>query len=171
MSDMDTVATATPRLLLIDPATAVVGPNVRLDARLDKRFSASIRERGVLTPVVGHLNEDNFFVVDEGQRRVLAGNRQVWSTANQVTEDARWTASQIRRAIVGRTGSRAAPSVTVECGDLSWAWTGYGPRVRLTGSSPGRKRREDNPEPARWGCHDPQLLPRYRDRRADREDK
>jgi ParB family chromosome partitioning protein len=59
-------------LVRINPADAVIGTNVRLDPRLDKQFLASIRERGVLVPVVGHLDEQGRFVVLYGQRRTLA---------------------------------------------------------------------------------------------------
>lgn len=59
-------------LVQIDPAEVIVGTNVRLDARLDKRFVASIRERGVLVPIVGHHDEEGRFVVVYGQRRTLA---------------------------------------------------------------------------------------------------
>lgn len=59
-------------LVQIDPAEVIVGANVRLDARLDKRFVASIRERGVLVPIVGHHDEEGRFVVVYGQRRTLA---------------------------------------------------------------------------------------------------
>ena len=56
----------------IDPAQAVVGINVRAEARLSPGFVASIRERGVLVPVVGHRDEQGRFVVLYGQRRILA---------------------------------------------------------------------------------------------------
>lgn len=56
----------------IDPATVIIGTNVRLDARLDKAFIASVRERGVLVPVVVHRDEEGRHVVLYGQRRTLA---------------------------------------------------------------------------------------------------
>lgn len=59
----------------IDPAQAVVGINVRAEARLSPGFVASIRERGVLVPVVGHRDEQGRFVVLYGQRRILAAAR------------------------------------------------------------------------------------------------
>jgi len=59
----------------IDLAQAVVGINVRAEARLSPGFVASIRERGVLVPVVGHRDEHGRFVVLYGQRRILAAAR------------------------------------------------------------------------------------------------
>ncbi len=77
---MDTNATPTPEapaaeqitLVQVDPATAVVGLNVRSEANLTAEFVASIRELGVLEPVVGHYDEQGRFVVLRGQRRTLA---------------------------------------------------------------------------------------------------
>lgn len=72
-TQQDTTATgATTDLIQINPAEVVVGSNVRLDARLDKAFVASIRERGVLVPIVGHRDDEGRFVVLYGQRRTLA---------------------------------------------------------------------------------------------------
>lgn len=59
-------------LIHINPAQAVIGENVRLDARLDKDFLASIRAEGVLEPVVGYHDDEGQFVVLRGQRRTLA---------------------------------------------------------------------------------------------------
>lgn len=59
-------------LVQIDPASVVVGLNVRTDANLTADFVASIRELGVLEPVVGHYGEEGRFVVLRGQRRTLA---------------------------------------------------------------------------------------------------
>lgn len=63
---------ATPHIAQIDPATVIIGTNVRLDARLDKDFVASIRERGVLEPVVVTQDEEGHYLVRYGQRRTLA---------------------------------------------------------------------------------------------------
>ncbi|KQU67370.1 ParB N-terminal domain-containing protein [Phycicoccus sp. Root101] len=69
-------AAATPAeqitLVQIDPATAVVGLNVRSEANLTADFVSSIRELGVLEPVIGHYDEQGQFVVLRGQRRTLA---------------------------------------------------------------------------------------------------
>lgn len=56
----------------INPAEAILGTNVRTAVTLDARFLASIRERGVLVPVVGHRDAAGRFVVLYGQRRTLA---------------------------------------------------------------------------------------------------
>lgn len=69
---MSDTTTTTPQLIVIDPAAAILGPNVRLDARLDKPFIASIREVGVLEPVSVWQDDDGRYVVKRGQRRTLA---------------------------------------------------------------------------------------------------
>ncbi len=58
-------------LLTLDPKTLVIGANVRLDPRLDADFIASIRDRGVRSPIVAY-RQDGQIVVDKGQRRTLA---------------------------------------------------------------------------------------------------
>lgn len=55
-----------------DPRTLVVGANTRVDARLDKDFVASIRERGVLQPIVAYRGAGEQLIVVYGQRRTLA---------------------------------------------------------------------------------------------------
>ncbi|MDQ0636400.1 ParB family chromosome partitioning protein [Arthrobacter pascens] len=62
---------ATPTLEMIDPATLSVETNVRKDAGLTKEFIASIKEHGVLVPVVAHRKEDGTVHVLMGQRRTL----------------------------------------------------------------------------------------------------
>ncbi|MDO5737524.1 MAG: ParB N-terminal domain-containing protein [Propionibacteriaceae bacterium] len=59
-------------LELLDPATLTVDTNVRKDAALTPEFVASIKEHGVLVPVVGHRAEDGTVHVLMGQRRTLA---------------------------------------------------------------------------------------------------
>jgi ParB family chromosome partitioning protein len=61
----------TPTLEMIDPSTLTVETNVRKDAGLTKEFVASIKEHGVLVPVVAHRKEDGTVHVLMGQRRTL----------------------------------------------------------------------------------------------------
>jgi ParB family transcriptional regulator, chromosome partitioning protein len=61
-----------PEILDVDPKTLVIGANVRLEPRLDKPFIASIRERGVLEPIIAYRDDDQRLVVLRGQRRTLA---------------------------------------------------------------------------------------------------
>ncbi len=69
------VEPAPAELIHADPADLVVGANVRLDPRLDADFVASIRERGVLEPIVayreGDGDGDGRLVVLRGQRRTV----------------------------------------------------------------------------------------------------
>lgn len=62
----------TPTTVDIDPHMVKIGANVRADVKLTKDFVASIRERGVIVPVVGYFDEDGEYVVVDGQLRTLA---------------------------------------------------------------------------------------------------
>lgn len=74
MSDTNqrAAAAADPTLVTLDPGTLVIGENVRLDPALDKSLIASIRERGVIEPIIAHTNTEGRVVVIAGQRRTLA---------------------------------------------------------------------------------------------------
>ncbi|MDE8671106.1 ParB/RepB/Spo0J family partition protein, partial [Pseudarthrobacter sp. H3Y2-7] len=63
---------ATPTLEMIDPATLTVDVNVRKDAALTADFIASIKEHGVMEPVIAHRKEDGTVHVLMGQRRTRA---------------------------------------------------------------------------------------------------
>ena len=66
----------TVTLELLDPATLIVGENVRGDARLDPAFLASVAEEGVIEAVSAHRDPDTGdVVVDRGKRRTLAACR------------------------------------------------------------------------------------------------
>jgi ParB family chromosome partitioning protein len=54
------------------PDTLLIDANVRLDPRLDKDFLASVKEDGVLVPVLAVRTADGQVRVRDGHRRVLA---------------------------------------------------------------------------------------------------
>jgi len=56
----------------VNPTHITIGDNVRLDTKLDTDFIASIRERGVLEPVLLYRAADGTLTVLAGQRRTLA---------------------------------------------------------------------------------------------------
>ncbi|GLU61667.1 ParB/RepB/Spo0J family partition protein [Paenarthrobacter ureafaciens] len=62
---------AAPTLEMLDPTTLIVDINVRKDAALTPEFVASIKEHGVIEPVIAHRNEDGTVHVRMGQRRTL----------------------------------------------------------------------------------------------------
>jgi ParB family transcriptional regulator, chromosome partitioning protein len=66
------VGTSELRVEHLDPATLLVDVNVRHDARLDADFLASIREHGVLVPIVAVRTSDGHVRVRYGHRRTLA---------------------------------------------------------------------------------------------------
>lgn len=59
------------QVVQVDPATLLVGPNVRKEVSLDAEFKSSIKDRGVLVPITAQETPDGFVVID-GQRRTLA---------------------------------------------------------------------------------------------------
>ncbi|MBU8869189.1 ParB/RepB/Spo0J family partition protein [Paenarthrobacter aromaticivorans] len=62
---------AAPTLEMLDPTTLTVDINVRKDAALTPDFIASIKEHGVMEPVIAHRKEDGTVHVLMGQRRTL----------------------------------------------------------------------------------------------------
>lgn len=56
----------------VDPATLLVDRNVRHDTRLDRGFLASVRDLGVLVPIVAVRNAEGQLRVRYGHRRTLA---------------------------------------------------------------------------------------------------
>ncbi|MFS0700264.1 ParB/RepB/Spo0J family partition protein [Cellulomonas sp. 179-A 4D5 NHS] len=70
MTTTDTTTTA-GQIVEVDPRTLILEVNVRRDADLDAEFLASIRDLGVLTPVLVQRREDGLHV-RAGQRRTLA---------------------------------------------------------------------------------------------------
>lgn len=73
-------------LLTVDPRTLKIGSNVRLDARLDVDFIESIRERGVLEPIIAYRDPDGHLVVLRGQRRTLAAVETKRPTVRVIVE-------------------------------------------------------------------------------------
>jgi ParB family chromosome partitioning protein len=63
---------ATPTLEMLDPAILTVDVNVRKDAALTADFIASIKEHGVMEPVIAHRKDDGVVHVLMGQRRTCA---------------------------------------------------------------------------------------------------
>ncbi|MEV8213986.1 ParB/RepB/Spo0J family partition protein [Leifsonia sp. NPDC077715] len=56
----------------VDPHTLTIETNVRPTAPITPAFVQSIKENGVLTPVLGHRGDDGTVTVRAGQRRVFA---------------------------------------------------------------------------------------------------
>jgi ParB family transcriptional regulator, chromosome partitioning protein len=61
----------TPTLEMIDPKTLTIDINVRKAADLKPEFIASLKEHGVLEPVIAHRKDDGTVHVLMGQRRTL----------------------------------------------------------------------------------------------------
>ncbi|SEB09815.1 ParB/RepB/Spo0J family partition protein [Leifsonia sp. 21MFCrub1.1] len=74
----DTTVTGTIQHL--DPHTLLLEENVRPTAPITPAFVQSIRENGVLTPVLAHHNPDGSITVRAGQRRVFAAREAQLAT-------------------------------------------------------------------------------------------
>lgn len=66
-----TAAEVTSELVHLDPSTLLIAGNIRRKAELDEDFLASVREHGVLIPIVAVRTEQGV-QVRYGQRRALA---------------------------------------------------------------------------------------------------
>lgn len=108
----------------LDPTALVIADNVRLDPRLDKQFLASIRERGVLEPVVGHRAADGTVVVEYGQRRTLAAREVGQPTIPIMVSDTapttadrlvdQWVENEHRAALTNRERVYAVQQMALE---------------------------------------------------------
>lgn len=64
--------TTTGTIEHLDPTTLIIEANVRSSAPVTRDFIASIRENGVITPVLARRDEHGNVIVRAGQRRTLA---------------------------------------------------------------------------------------------------
>jgi len=71
MTTTNTTTTQTGTVEHIDPNTVIIEANVRPSAPITKEFVNSIRENGVLTPVLARRDEQGNILVRTGQRRTL----------------------------------------------------------------------------------------------------
>jgi ParB family chromosome partitioning protein len=69
---MTEAITTTGELVHVDPHSLSIETNVRTEASVTKQFVASIKENGVLVPIVAIRDDDGTLRVRAGQRRTLA---------------------------------------------------------------------------------------------------
>ncbi|PPF18077.1 ParB/RepB/Spo0J family partition protein [Rathayibacter rathayi] len=85
----------------IDPTTLVIEANVRTSAPITKDFIASIRENGVITPILARRDEHGTVIVRAGQRRTLAAREAGVATIPvYVVEGDETTADRIVQQII-----------------------------------------------------------------------
>ena len=72
----------------VDPNTLSIETNVRVEAGLTKQFVASIKENGVLVPIVAVRDSDGVLHVRAGQRRTLAAREAGLATVPVYVTDA-----------------------------------------------------------------------------------
>ena len=79
----------TGRLVHVDPNSLSIETNVRTEASITKQFVASIKENGVLVPIVAVADEDGVQLrVRAGQRRTLAAREAGLATVPVYVTDA-----------------------------------------------------------------------------------
>ena len=113
-----TITTGTGTVQHIDPTALVIEANVRTSAPVTKDFIASIRENGVITPVLARRDEHGNVIVRAGQRRTLAAREAgVPTIPVYVVEGDETTADRIVQQII-ENDQRAELSVA----DRTAAW-------------------------------------------------
>lgn len=60
------------RLQFVDAREVIVDANVRKNTKISKAFVASIKQYGVIVPVLAHPADDGRVTIEDGQRRILA---------------------------------------------------------------------------------------------------
>lgn len=95
------ITTGTGTIEHIDPTTLVIEANVRTSAPVTKDFIASIRENGVITPILARRDEHGNVIVPAGQRRTLAAREaEVTTVLVYVVEGDDTTADRIIQQII-----------------------------------------------------------------------
>lgn len=60
------------RIEQVDPANLIVEDNIRRETALSRSFLSSVRQHGVIVPILAHPDTEGQIVVRDGQRRTLA---------------------------------------------------------------------------------------------------
>lgn len=68
----ETMAAALGRVVHLDPNALVLEDNIRTKVKMPRWFLASVRQHGVLVPLIAHPGPDDTVVVRDGQMRTLA---------------------------------------------------------------------------------------------------
>ena len=112
---MSEITTLTGTIEHLDPHTLTIEDNVRPTAPITPAFVQSIKENGVLTPVLGHRCDDGTVTVRAGQRRVYAAREAGLTTIPvYLVEADSVTAERIVQQMWWRTTSaKPSPTATV----------------------------------------------------------
>lgn len=87
-ADTDAVAETVAEVRQIDPHALVVEENIRSQVSIDRKFVASIRNHGVIVPILAHPDAEGNIVVRDGQRRTLAAREAGTATVPAYVVDA-----------------------------------------------------------------------------------
>lgn len=60
------------RIEQVEPASLIVEDNIRRETALSRSFLSSVRQHGVIVPILAHPDTEGRIVVRDGQRRTLA---------------------------------------------------------------------------------------------------
>lgn len=94
-------------LVQVSPSELAVDTNVRTAAGLTKDFCASIKEHGVLVPVVAHRKDDGTLHVLYGQRRTLAAVEAGLDTIPVYVTESLGEADRLAKQVVENDHRRA----------------------------------------------------------------
>lgn len=125
----------------IDPNQIIVESNVRTRIPLTREFVASIRENGVLTPILARRNSTGQVIVRAGQRRTLAARQAALATIPAYIVDADDTnADRIVQQMVENDHREALTDAERATAFQQLAFEGLTPAViaKRTGTKTGR---------------------------------
>jgi ParB family transcriptional regulator, chromosome partitioning protein len=138
---MTDTSTTTGTIEHVDPTQVIVEANVRTAAPLDKEFLASIRENGVLTPILARRDEQGILIVRAGQRRTLAAREAGLATIPAFVVDADESITQrIVQQLVENEHRTALTEGERAAAFQQLAFEGLSPQViaRRTATKPAR---------------------------------
>lgn len=84
----------------VAPGDLIIAANVRADTKIDKTFVSSIKQHGVLVPIIATLNTDGALEVVDGQRRTLAAIEAGRTTVPVIVRDASTDADRVIAQLV-----------------------------------------------------------------------
>lgn len=124
----------------IDPKTVIIEANVRPSAPVDKEFVDSIRENGVLTPVLGRRDEQGNILVRAGQRRTLGAREAGVATMPVYVVDADEKTTE--RIVQQMIENEQREALTDADRTAAWQQLAFGMSVATIAKRTGAKSRE-----------------------------
>jgi ParB family chromosome partitioning protein len=133
----------------IDPNLVVVEANVRTEAALGREFVASIKQNGVLTPILARRDDHGNIIVRAGQRRTLAAREAgLASIPAYIVEADETTVERIVQQMAENDHREAVTDADRVAAFQQLAFEGLTPAVIATSSSAAERRTTPSPR-----CH------------------